>query len=195
MLSSLGQRDDKIRCQKLGIETCLTKPVKQSELLDAIMDTLSGPSQAKEHEPSSADIASNNALNPLHILLAEDNLVNQKLAVRILEKQGQTVVVVGDGKEALAALEKQEFDLVLMDMQMPNLSGYDATTKLRDEGFATPIVALTAHAMKGDDQKCIDAGCNDYLTKPIDRSKLLATIRKYLLCGSENASEAANISA
>jgi signal transduction histidine kinase/CheY-like chemotaxis protein len=128
-----------------------------------------------------------------NVLIAEDTRTNQILIKLLLEKLGLTVEIAEDGLQAVKQALAGSFDLVLMDMQMPNLSGYGATRKLRGEGFATPIVALTAHAMKGDDQKCIDAGCNDYLAKPIDRGKLLTIIRKYLLCHSESPPETANL--
>jgi CheY-like chemotaxis protein len=110
------------------------------------------------------------------VLLAEDNLVNQRLAVRLLEKRGHQVVVAGTGLEALKALEKESFDLVLMDVQMPEMDGLEATAILREKekvtGLHQPVVALTAHAMKGDREKCIEGGMDGYLTKPIRPQEL-----------------------
>jgi CheY-like chemotaxis protein/HPt (histidine-containing phosphotransfer) domain-containing protein len=117
------------------------------------------------------------------ILLAEDNLVNQKVARTTLEKLGFEVEVAGDGREAVNAWKSGRFDLVLMDCQMPNLDGYAATMEIRrleGTGRRTPIIALTAHAMKGDDLKCRAAGMDDYLTKPLDRAKLLAALERHL---------------
>jgi CheY-like chemotaxis protein/HPt (histidine-containing phosphotransfer) domain-containing protein len=115
----------------------------------------------------------------LRILLAEDNPVNQRLAARMLEKEGHEVAVASNGKEAFAMWLDSPFDLILMDMQMPEMDGYTATRRLRKDGYKGPIVALTAHAMEGDRAQCIAAGCDDYLTKPIDRPMLLATVERY----------------
>ena len=117
----------------------------------------------------------------VRILVAEDNPVNRKLVTRLLGKAGISPVLVENGEEALAtALEAQSsgdpFDVILMDMQMPVLGGYDATRRLREEGYDLPIVALTAHAMSTDRQKCLDAGCNDYATKPVDREVLVEKV-------------------
>ncbi len=114
------------------------------------------------------------------VLVAEDSKTNQKLISLLLKKLGLEPTMVRDGKEAVDEALIQPFDLIFMDMQMPNMDGYEATKELRRNGVATPIVALTAHAMKGDDEKCFSAGCDDYLAKPIKREKLLETIRKYL---------------
>ena len=115
-----------------------------------------------------------------HILVAEDSRTNQMLIKLLLEQIGLQPTIAKDGKEAVDKALNQSFDLIFMDIQMPNMDGYDATVALRKKGIITPIVALTAHAIRGDDKKCISAGCNDYLTKPIDRQKLLQIIRKYL---------------
>lgn len=119
----------------------------------------------------------------MRILLTEDNLVNQRLATRLLEKRGHYVVVAGNGREALETLEKQTFDLVLMDIQMPEMDGLEATAKIREKeqltGQHLPVVALTAHAMKGDQQLCMAAGMDDYLTKPIRPQELDALLGKY----------------
>jgi CheY-like chemotaxis protein/HPt (histidine-containing phosphotransfer) domain-containing protein len=118
----------------------------------------------------------------LHILLAEDNLVNQKLATRLLEKQGHTVVVAEDGRKALAAFEGAVFDLVLMDVQMPEMNGFEVTAAIREiekvTGSHVPIVAMTAHALKGDRERCLDAGMDDYVSKPIRTAKLTTVIEK-----------------
>src|SRR5581483_11592577 len=115
-----------------------------------------------------------------HLLLAEDNPINQKLAVRLLEKRGHTVDVAGNGKEALAALERQPYDLVLMDLQMPEMGGMEATAAIRAAEAGTgrhqPIVAMTAHAMKGDRERCLDAGMDGYLSKPIRADELCSTV-------------------
>jgi len=103
------------------------------------------------------------------VLVAEDTLTNQMLVKLLLQRIGFDVTVVKDGGEAVKKAEREEFDLIFMDIHMPNMNGYEATRTLRKKGIATPIVALTANAMKGDDRKCLAAGCNDYLPKPIDR--------------------------
>jgi signal transduction histidine kinase/ActR/RegA family two-component response regulator/HPt (histidine-containing phosphotransfer) domain-containing protein len=115
-----------------------------------------------------------------NILLAEDDRVNQKVMVATLKKTGLEITIANDGKEAVDKATAEQYDLILMDMQMPNMNGYQATKELRQKGFKTPIVALTASAMKGDDKKCFKAGCDDYLTKPIDRSKLFCVLEKHL---------------
>jgi signal transduction histidine kinase/CheY-like chemotaxis protein len=123
------------------------------------------------------------------VLVAEDTKTNQLLIRLLLEKIGLEVTIVEDGNEAFEKALSESFDLILMDMQMPNMNGYDATKKLREHGLVTPIVALTANAMQGDEQKCISAGCNDYLAKPIDRTALLKMVSKYMLCQSGAFSE------
>jgi signal transduction histidine kinase/ActR/RegA family two-component response regulator len=115
-----------------------------------------------------------------HILIAEDSFPNQTLIRILLEKIGLEVIISKDGSEALEKALAKEFDLILMDMMMPNMNGYEATEALRKEGIATPVIALTANAMEGDEKKCIDAGCDDYLAKPIDRDKLIEMIQKYI---------------
>jgi len=126
---------------------------------------------------------------PLRVLLAEDNLVNQKLAVRLLEKEGHRVIVTGNGREALAALDEGDFDAVLMDVQMPEMSGFEATATIREKekktGKRQPIIALTAHAMKGDRERCLEAGMDDYLAKPIQRDELFAAL--YRAAGGRKA--------
>lgn len=113
------------------------------------------------------------------ILVAEDNVSNQKLIGILLEKMGHRVVLAQDGQEAIQAAGGQRFDLILMDMQMPNVNGYDATRQLRKQGCTTPIIAVTANAMVGDAEKCLEAGCDGYLSKPIERSKLSAIIEQH----------------
>jgi two-component system, sensor histidine kinase and response regulator len=119
---------------------------------------------------------------PLRVLLAEDNLVNQKLVVRITEKQGHVVTVASDGKKALALLRDHEFDVVLMDIQMPVMGGFESTSIIREEekttGRHVPIIALTAHAMKGDRERCLEAGMDDYLSKPVNAQELLEAIER-----------------
>ncbi len=180
MLSSAGRPGDAARCRALGIAAYLTKPIKQSELLDAITVAL-GTLPQNEARPT---LVTRHFLREtqrrLRILLAEDNAVNQMLVVRLLEKQGHSVTVAGDGRQALAALEKQRFDVVLMDMQMPEMDGFEATAAIRTKERATsehiPIVALTAHAMKGDRERCVEAGTDTYINKPIEAKKLFETI-------------------
>ena len=120
----------------------------------------------------------------LKVLLAEDNLVNQRLAVRLLEKRGHRVVVASNGLEALAALKKETFELVFMDVQMPEMDGMEATAAIREEekrsGEHVPVVALTAHAMKGDREKCLAAGMDGYLTKPIRPQELEEILEAYV---------------
>jgi signal transduction histidine kinase/ActR/RegA family two-component response regulator len=135
------------------------------------------------------------ALNPLRILLAEDNVVNQKLASELLKRDGHSVVVVSDGRQAVDAVRRQAFDLVLMDVQMPAMDGLEATTEIRaaekDTGQHLPIVAMTASAMHGDQEKCLEAGMDDYLTKPIDISSLRALLAKFASAGTERLSTTA----
>jgi signal transduction histidine kinase/DNA-binding response OmpR family regulator len=181
MLSSSAQQEIGQRCRALGVQEVLLKPVTQSDLLDAIMRVL-GPSWADPIATVPRPAAARAPGRRMTILLAEDNPINQKLAVRLLEKWGHQVVVVDDGKKALAEIQaaRQRYDLVLMDVQMPHMNGFEATQAIRAlERSGTrhvPIVALTAHAMKGDDARCIAAGMDGYLSKPLDAAKLFDTV-------------------
>jgi PAS domain S-box-containing protein len=189
MLTSAGQAGDIARCRELGIGAYLTKPVKQSELLDAIVTALNTALDPGESLASDAGPPAGESRRPLHILLAEDNAVNQRLAVCLLQKQGHTVRVANNGKEALTALGVTEragaaslppFDLVLMDVQMPELDGLEATTLLRRHeqgtGQHVPVIAMTAHAMKGDRERCLEAGMDGYVCKPIQPQELWQAI-------------------
>jgi PAS domain S-box-containing protein len=183
MLTSAGQRGDATRCRKLGIAVYLIKPIRQSELLEAILLALGRPSQQGERPTVLTRHSLREARRKLHVLVAEDNAVNQELAVRLLEKQGHTVAVARNGRETLEALEKAPgsgFDVVLMDVQMPEMDGFEATAAIRQKEKATgkhlPIVAMTAHALKGDRERCLAAGMDDYLAKPIQAKELLAAV-------------------
>jgi signal transduction histidine kinase/DNA-binding response OmpR family regulator len=186
MLSSSAQHADTERCRQLGVAACLTKPVKQSELFDTLIGVLDKRTASEQRGNPNAMIDSFDpgdramASRPMIILLAEDNVVNQRVATGILEKRGHTVVIASNGKEATQAVATQRFDLVLMDVQMPEMDGLEATREIRRTeaaaGGHTPIVAMTAHAMKGDRERCLEAGMDEYLTKPIQPAELLATI-------------------
>ncbi len=184
MLSSSGQARDAARCRELGLASYLAKPIKQSSLLDAIMTAL-GAQGRTERQPASALVVPQHPGPRISVLLAEDNAVNQRLAVRLLEKLGHTVVVANNGKEALAALEERSFDLVLMDVQMPEMGGFEATRAIREKeqrtGAHVPIVAMTAHAMKGDRERCLDAGMDSYVSKPVQAEELSKVIEEMIL--------------
>jgi CheY-like chemotaxis protein len=162
------------------------KPIRQSELREAIARVLG----AREQKGAIALITRYSLRDgrepsaSLRILLAEDNAVNQRLASRLMEKRGHSVVVAGNGREALEALEKESFDLVFMDVQMPVMDGFEATAAIRKKegavGNRVPIVALTAHAMKGDREKCLAVGMDGYLTKPIRPQELDEILKTYL---------------
>ena len=184
MLTSGGHRGDVERCKELNVAGYLLKPVRQPELRDAILRCLDThqPNAATPTARASVRGAANSA-PALRILLAEDNAVNQRLATRLLEKRGHRVTVASNGREALEALQKETYDLVLMDVQMPELDGMEATTKLRERekihGGHQPVIALTAHAMKGDEERCLAAGMDGYLTKPISPQELDKVLDRY----------------
>jgi two-component system sensor histidine kinase/response regulator len=191
MLTSAGHRGDAARCQELGVAAYLLKPIRQSELREAIARVL-GAREQKGAIPLITRYSLQDAREPaasLRILLAEDNAVNQLLASRLLEKRGHSVVVAGNGREALEALEKGRFDLMFMDVQMPVMDGFETTAAIRKKedgsGIRLPIVALTAHAMKGDREKCLAGGMDGYLTKPIRPQELDEVLRGYLMRHAE----------
>jgi two-component system, sensor histidine kinase and response regulator len=182
MLSSGDGPGDVDRCRKVGGSAHLIKPIKQSELFDAIASTLGVIDEPKAAANDASAAAAK--MRPLRILLAEDSLTNQRLAVGILSKWGHKVTVANNGREAVAALEKEPFDLVLMDVQMPEMDGYQATAVIREreagKNNRLPIVAMTAHAMKGDREECLAAGMDAYVAKPIRRSELEQVIEEVL---------------
>jgi CheY-like chemotaxis protein len=181
ILSSAVEHNDAKRCQELGIAGNLMKPIKKSNLLEAIMNVL-GMSLQDRKQPGREPLGKGQ--ESYHMLLAEDNLVNQRLVVRALEKRGHTVVVAKDGIEALAALEKGSFDLILMDVQMPEMDGLEATIAIREgektTGAHIPIIAMTAYAMKGDRERCLEAGMDSYIAKPIKVKELYQVIEESL---------------
>jgi CheY-like chemotaxis protein len=183
MLTSGGFRGDAARCRELGIQAYLSKPIKRSDLLEAIIAVLGSQSRV-EASPSLVTVHSlRESRARLKILLAEDNRVNQMLAVRLLEKRGHEVAVATNGQEALEALDKQAFDLILMDVQMPEMDGLQATVAIRKSelksGKHIPIIAMTAHAMAGDRERCLEAGMDDYITKPIRPEQLNDVLTRY----------------
>jgi CheY-like chemotaxis protein len=185
MLTSSGHRGDAERCQKLGVCAYLLKPVRQSELREAIARVL-GAREQEGRIPLITRYSLGDARDrsdSLQVLVAEDNAVNQRLIVRLLEKRGHRVVLVDNGLQALAALEKESFDLVLMDVQMPEMDGFEATaairTRERSGGSHQTIVALTAHAMKGDREKCLALGMDGYLSKPVRPQDLDEVLARY----------------
>ena len=184
MLTSAGQRGDAARCKELGISAYLSKPIKQSDLFDAIVVVLEGQPQNQKND---ASLITRHTIREtkkkLKILLAEDNLVNQKLALRLLEKQGHSVIVVNNGKEAYEQLEQEPYDLVFMDVQMPIMDGFTSTQKIREREKGTgkhiTIIAMTAHAMKGDKEQCLESGMDGYISKPIQADKLADIIEEF----------------
>jgi CheY-like chemotaxis protein len=184
MLSSLGQRGDAERRRQLGVAACLMKPIGESELLETIQRVLGKCSQTAEQSSLTTHDAPGEEKRGLHVLLAEDNAVNRQLALRLLEKRGHHVVVAGNGLEVLAALEHQQFDLVLMDVQMPEMDGFEATAAIREkekiEGGHLPIIAMTAHTMKGDRERCLQSGMDGYVLKPIQSKEFFTTIEEVI---------------
>ena len=186
MLTSGDRQGDVAKCRELGISAYLFKPIKQSELFNVLISAL-GVNGVEDHA-TPLPAAELEALPPLRILLAEDNLANQKLAVGLLTKWGHRVVVANNGAEAVQAWsdppEGRPFDVVLMDIQMPEMDGFEATAAIRERersrGRHTPIVAMTAHAMKGDRERCLEAGMDGYLAKPIRQQEVVAVLRQSL---------------
>ena len=183
MLASAGQRGDAARCRKLGAAAYLTKPVTESELFDAVLTALGAKVKRAEPPVLITRHSLREGQRKLRILLAEDNAVNQMLAARLIEKQGHAATVVSNGREALAALEKGSFDVVLMDVQMPEMDGFEATAEIRRKEETTgkhlPIIAMTAYAMRGDRERCLNAGMDSYVCKPIRPEDLFREIYSY----------------
>jgi len=185
MLSSADRQRDIARCREAGTPVFVTKPIKRSDLVRAVLTAL-GIAENREAEAEAGVRAPQPEpdalpLPPLRILLADDNTFNQRVGVMKLEKKGHRVQVVGSGRDALAALDKGTFDLVLMDVQMPDMDGLEVTAAIRlrekASGGHLPIVAMTAHAMKGDRERCLEAGMDGYVTKPIQDHELWQAIR------------------
>ncbi|TWU38425.1 hybrid sensor histidine kinase/response regulator [Novipirellula artificiosorum] len=183
VLTSGVRSGDQERLEELKIAAQLMKPVKQSELLDAIERSL-GVEQSGDEQQETLPSEAREPLPPLKVLLAEDSLMNQKLAIGLMEKHGHSIVVANNGKQAIAALADASFDVVLMDVEMPEMDGLEATavirTKEHQTGQRIPIIAMTAHAMKGDRERCLEAGMDGYVPKPIRPQLLFDTIRSVL---------------
>jgi PAS domain S-box-containing protein len=185
MLTSGGQRGDSARCVELGVAAYILKPIRQSELREAIARVV-GATQAHKQIPLLTRYALKNERDPIHglrILVAEDNPVNQLLATRLLEKRGHLVRVVGNGRLALEAIAKDSYHLVLMDVQMPEMDGMEATSALRkreaSSGTHLVVIGVTAHALKGDRERCLEAGMDGYLSKPIRTQELDEVLASY----------------
>jgi CheY-like chemotaxis protein len=178
ILTSAGLRHDAARRHELRIQAYLSKPIRQADLLKTIKMVLSSAAATERKRAATPHFTHGD--QGLRILLAEDNHVNQKLAVQILKKRGHAIVVAETGRQALTLLERQSFDLVLMDVQMPDMDGIEATAAIRErEKGATghvPIIAMTAHAMAGDKQRFLHAGMDGYVSKPIQTKELLQVI-------------------
>ncbi|MBI1311325.1 response regulator [bacterium] len=184
MLTSGDRSGDVVKCRDLGVASYLRKPVKQSELFDVLVAAL-GIDGMDESQPSGQanDDIITTTLPPLRVLLAEDSIVNQKLALALLKKWGLTVSVAQNGVEAVQQATTQEFDLVLMDIQMPEMDGLEATRRIRTHQVSTgghvPIIAMTAHAMTGDREECLEAGMDSYVSKPVRSWQLKQEIAKF----------------
>jgi two-component system, sensor histidine kinase and response regulator len=194
VLTSAGQKGEAARCKELGVTAYLTKPVSQPELLETIYRVLGAPAPQVDPAPQVTSQIVTKGTKQLRVLLAEDNAVNQKLALRLLEKQGHHVTVASDGRKALDALDRDTFDVVLMDVQMPEMDGFEATAAIRareqDTGRHMPIIAMTAHAMQGDRERCLAAGMDGYLAKPIKVQEFIELLELFSDAAQEKASQA-----
>ncbi len=184
MLSSAMPAGSAARCGALGIAGLLTKPVTQSELLDAILIAVSHVAEGGNSRGVNIAFGGTDPTGSgLRILVAEDNIVNRAVATGILEKEGHVLVHAATGREAVEAFSDGFFDLILMDVQMPEMDGFEATRRIREleeaTGRHTTIVAMTAHAMAGDRERCLAAGMDDYLSKPVARSELKAALERH----------------
>jgi CheY-like chemotaxis protein len=180
-LTSAGRPGDGALCEELRIGSYLLKPITPTELRDALLLTVARGDQPPSEKGLVTRHSLREAWQSLHVLLAEDNRVNQRLAVAILERLGHEVQVASNGREALELLEAQDFDLVLMDIQMPEMGGVEATSRIREReaetGGHVPIVAMTAHAMAGDRERFLAAGMDEYISKPISQERLREVVR------------------
>jgi CheY-like chemotaxis protein len=181
MLSSSNQNSDAARCRELGVALHMTKPVRQSQLFNALITTIdAAPGEARVARATPLGMRAI-AAQPLRILVAEDNAVNQRLAVSLLERRGHGVAVAADGRQAVDATSREHFDVVLMDVQMPVMGGLEATSAIRARERAAgsarlPIIAMTAHTMAGDRERCLEAGMDGYVAKPIQAARLFEEI-------------------
>jgi CheY-like chemotaxis protein/HPt (histidine-containing phosphotransfer) domain-containing protein len=195
VLTSLGHRLNTATMQETGISACLVKPLRQSRLFDCLADVMSlsgrGTIEPMGHEaPASAAVSPlASAVKNVRVLLAEDNMVNQRLALKQLKKLGYHADAVANGCEVLKALEQIRYDIILMDCQMPEMDGYEVSRRIRESEnqpgqppeFSPYIIALTANVLHGDREKCLGAGMNDYLTKPLYLADLDAVLQRALL--------------
>jgi two-component system sensor histidine kinase/response regulator len=176
LLTSATQPDYARQCMELGVEGYLIKPVKQTELQQMILSLLGNTKK----QPAAEKPDENLPVTQIRALLVEDNPVNQQIAIRMLERRGHSVKAVGDGRDALRLLDAEHFDVVLMDVQMPDMDGFEATAAIRERESHTaahiPIIAMTAHTMEGDRERCLSAGMDDYITKPIRPQALYRTV-------------------
>jgi len=178
ILTSAGQRGDGERCRQLGIQAYLTKPIARADLIEAVGTVLAGTPSAA----GGADLVTRHSIaesrHTLRILLAEDNPVNQQVATAMLLKRGHQVDVVANGREAVDAVAAEHYDVVLMDIQMPEMDGFEATARIRalPQGATLPIIALTAHALSGERERCLERGMTGYLAKPFKAHELFAVV-------------------
>src|SRR5205807_686576 len=192
ILTSAGQRGDGERCRQLGIQAYLTKPIARADLVEAVGTVLAGTVSA----PGAADLVTRHSIaesrHALRILLAEDNPVNQQVATAMLLKRGHQVDVVSNGREAVDAVARERYDVVLMDIQMPEMDGFEATAKIRalPQGRTLPIFALTAHALSGERERCLERGMSGYLAKPFKAHELFAVVEGRGPDGAEPAAPA-----
>lgn len=188
LATSMGRRGDAEKYQKIGFAAYLNKPVKKDQLYECLtmsLDTRGENSSSSDNNLITRHSIQEVRFNNARVLLAEDNIVNQKLATKLIEKMGYQVQVVNNGQEAIEALVANDFDLVLMDVQMPVLDGITATGIIRNASsdvrdHQVPVVAMTAHVMKGDKEKCLEAGMNDYLSKPVSRKAMVEVMRRWI---------------
>jgi len=192
LLTSGAEMDEMVRCRQLGVASCLTKPVSRERLYEAVQNTLLHP-RSNQDQAAAAETGQAGFLaaglaregEKPHVLLAEDSPVNQKLVTTVLQKNGYKVTLVENGFLAVQAAQAERFDCVLMDIQMPDMDGHEATRLIRRHEAATgqahvPVIALTANAISGDAEKCLEAGMDFYLSKPVNSKRLLEVVEKFV---------------
>jgi signal transduction histidine kinase/DNA-binding response OmpR family regulator len=188
LLTSTLEAGNNSRCRDLGMSACLQKPISPSALLRTAAALVPAAAVEATRPAQPAVMPAAAPVSPRRVLLAEDNPVNRQLAIRLLESRGHFVLVAVNGREAVELADREQVDLILMDVQMPEMGGFEATAAIREReraaGRRTPIVAMTARAMKGDRERCIEAGMDDYISKPIDRDRLLAIVEHTPLAGA-----------